>query len=95
MFRVMTRIELEEFLAQHAAETFYARRFAAKAAGGRGFDPEKGLRIHVALLENSDARLVASILASSPHPLPKEVVRRFLDDRRSPVREAAAARLTS
>ena len=93
MLRVMTRDELDEFLEKHAAERFYARRFCDAAVRRRGFDPAKGARVHQALLRSPDAKLVASILASSPHPLPEEEVRRLLDDRRTMVRDAAAARL--
>ncbi len=99
MLRVMTRAELEDFLGKHAGERFAARRACDQAVRKRGFDPEKGARIHEALLSSPDLELVAGILDTSPHALREPIVRGFLGDRR-PVREgtlvcdAAAARLS-
>jgi hypothetical protein len=99
MLRAMAREELEDFLGKHAGERFPARRLCDQAARKRGFDPEKGARIHEALLASPDAGLVAGILDTSPHALREAIVRGFLSDRR-PVREgvlvcdAAAARLS-
>jgi hypothetical protein len=99
MLRIMTRAELEDFLGKHAAEKFAARKACDQAVRRRGFDPEKGARIHEALLSSPDLELVAGILETSPHALREPIVRGFLDDRRA-VREgtlvcdAAAARLS-
>lgn len=99
MLRAMTRSELEDFLGKHAGEKFPARRLCDQAVRRRGFDPEKGARIHEALLSSPDLELVAAILDTSPHALREPIVRGFLVDRR-PVREgtlvcdAAAARLS-
>lgn len=82
MLRVMTRAELEDFLGKHAGDRFHARALCERAARRKGFDPEKGARIHEALLRNPDLELVAEILAASPHRLREALVRGFLDDRR-------------
>ena len=82
MFRIMTRAELDDFLAAHAADRFHARGHCDQAVRKKGFDPNRGARIHEAFLTNDDAELVAEILATSPHPLREEAVRAKLDDRR-------------
>lgn len=99
MLRVLTRAELEDFLGRHAADRFASRRLCDRAVRRKDFDPEKGARIHEALLLNPDLELVAEILETSPRPLRAEIVRSFLDDRRE-AREAwllcdAAARRLS
>lgn len=83
MFRVMSRAELEDFLGKHAADRFYSRGLCEQAVRRKGFDPEKGARIHEALLANPDTTLVAEILSTSPHKIREAFVRGFLKDRRS------------
>jgi len=83
MLLVMTGAELADFLGKHAADKFHARRLCDEAVRRPGFDPDKGLRIHEALLKNQDLVLVADILRSSPFPLHEDLVRGFLKDDRS------------
>lgn len=83
MLLVMTAAELSDFLAKHAGDKFHARRLCDEAVRRPGFDPDKGLRIHEALLRNPDLVLVADILKSSPFPLHEDAVRGFLQDDRS------------
>ena len=73
-------------------------RWADQAVRRPGFDADKGLLIHEALLSNPDAELVAAILDSSPFPLREERVREFVKDERkipggATVGEIAAKRL--
>jgi|SRR6185295_11514479 len=83
MLAVMTESELADFLAKHSADKFAARHLCDEAVRRPGFDAEKGLQVHEALLSNPDLALVGSILASSPFPLREELVRGFLKDERS------------
>ncbi|MBV8878470.1 MAG: hypothetical protein JO332_00765 [Planctomycetaceae bacterium] len=98
MLSVMTAAELADFLGKHAADKFHARRLCDEAVRRPGFDADKGLRIHEALLRCPDAQFVGGILETSPFPLAEDKVRGFLEDRRT-VREGvslsdlAAARL--
>jgi len=99
MLRAMTRPELEDFLGSHAADRFPSRRLCDRAVRRKDFDPEKGARVHEALLSSPDLELVSEILETSPHPLRPEIVRSFLDDRREAKEgwllcDAAAARLS-
>ena len=66
MLKAMTKEELDDFLAKHAKDKFYARRFCDEAVRKKGFDPKKGARLHEAFLANPDADLVAAILESTP-----------------------------
>jgi hypothetical protein len=98
MLSVMTEAELTDFLAKHSADKFFSRHLCDEALRRAGFDAEKGLRIHEALLSNPDVALVASILETSPFPLREELVRGFLKDERAakkgvPLSEIAARRL--
>ena len=83
MLSVMTEPELADFLKKHAGDRFPARRLCDDAVRRPGFDAEKGLRVHEALLTSPDAGLVAGILTSSPFPLHEELVRGFLKDPRT------------
>jgi hypothetical protein len=83
MLLVMTGAELTDFLGKHAADKFHSRRLCDEAVRRPGFDADKGLRIHEALLKNQDLVLVADILRSSPFPLHEDLVRGFLKDDRS------------
>jgi hypothetical protein len=83
MLSVMTEPELADFLAKHSADKFPARHLCDEAARRPGFDAEKGLHLHEALLSNPDPALVGGILASSPFPLREELVRGFLKDERT------------
>lgn len=99
MLSVMTREELDGFLEKHAGDRFFARSHVDQAVRRRGFDPAKGARVHAALLRNPDLELVASILGSSPHALPRKAIAALLDDRRKVAGEDllcdfAAARLS-
>lgn len=83
MLSVMTETELADFLGKHAAHRFVARSLCDEAVRRPGFDAEKGLRIHEALLSSPDVALVAGILAGSPFPLREELIRGFLKDERA------------
>jgi len=83
MLSVMAEAELADFLGKHAAHRFPARSLCDEAVRRPGFDGEKGLRIHEALLSSPDASLVAGILSTSPFPLREELVRSFLKDPRA------------
>jgi len=83
MLSVMIESELRDFLKKHSADRFPARRLCDDAVRRPGFDAEKGLRVHEALLASPDAGLVAAILTSSPFPLREELVRGFLKDPRT------------
>jgi hypothetical protein len=83
MLSVMTETELADFLSKHAAHRFLARSLCDEAVRRPGFDAEKGLRIHEALLSSPDVALVAGILGSSPFPLREELVKGFLKDERA------------
>jgi hypothetical protein len=83
MLSVMTETELADFLGKHAAHRFIARSLCDEAVRRPGFDAEKGLRIHEALLSSPDVTLLAGILSSSPFPLREELVKGFLKDERS------------
>jgi len=98
MLWVMNGAELSDFLQKHAADKFHARHVCDEAVRRPGFDADKGLRIHEALLKNPDLVLVADILRSSPFPLHEDLVRGFLQDDRSVgegarLKDVAAARL--
>jgi hypothetical protein len=98
MLSVMAESELADFLAKHAAHRFPARTLCDEAVRRPGFDAEKGLRIHEALLSSPDVALVAGILSTSPFPLREELVRSFLQDPRATpggtkLADAAAKRL--
>lgn len=82
MLRAMTGEELEDFLAKHAKDRFYARRFCDEAVRKKGFDAKKGARVHEALLGSPDADLVGGILTSTPFELRPEAVRPLLKDER-------------
>jgi hypothetical protein len=82
MLLVMTEAELSDFLSKHAAEKFSARHLCDEAVRRTGFDADKGLLIHEALLSSPDAGLVAAILETSPFPLREGLIRRFLSDER-------------
>jgi hypothetical protein len=95
---VMTESELGDFLGKHSADKFYSRHLCDEAVRRPGFDAEKGLRIHEALLSSPDAGLVGAILETSPFPLREELVRGFLKDDRAArkgvsLSEVAARRL--
>lgn len=98
MLSVMTGAELADFLNKHAADKFHARRACDEAVRRSGFDADKGLRVHEAMLKNPDVQFVAGILETSPFPLSEDAVRALLGDKRT-VREGvtlgavAAARL--
>jgi hypothetical protein len=83
MLSVMIESELADFLAKHSADRFLARHLCDDAVRRPGFDAEKGLRVHEALLASPDVGLVAGILANSPFPLRTELVRGFLKDPRT------------
>ena len=98
MLSVMNAAELNDFLRKHAADKFHARRICDEAVRRPGFDADKGLRIHEALLQSPDVGFVAGILESSPFPLHEDLVRGFLTDERTVregvrLRDIAAARL--
>lgn len=98
MLSVMTASELADFLAKHSADRFLARHLCDDAVRRAGFDAEKGLRVHEALLSSPDVGLVAGILSGSPYPLREELVRGFLKDARATANgvklsDAAAKRL--
>jgi hypothetical protein len=98
MLSVMTESELSDFLSKHSADKFFSRHLCDEALRRPGFDAEKGLRIHEALLSNPDVVLVGAILETSPFPLREELVRGFLKDERAarkgvPLSELAARRL--
>jgi hypothetical protein len=98
MLSVMAEAELADFLGKHAAHRFAARSLCDEAVRRPGFDGEKGLRIHEALLSSPDVALVAGILSTSPFALRDELVRSFLKDPRSTpggtkLADAAARRL--
>jgi hypothetical protein len=99
MLSVMREPELADFLAKHAADRFPARSLCDEAVRRPGFDAEKGLRVHEALLSSPDVGLVAGILAGSPFPLREELVKGFLKDARTTTNgvklsDAAAKRLS-
>jgi len=83
MLSVMGEAELTDFLGKHAAHRFPSRSLCDEAVRRPGFDAEKGLRIHEALLSSPDVALVAGILSTSPFPLREELVRSFLQDPRA------------
>lgn len=83
MLAVMTASELAGFLGKHAADRFPARHLCDDAVRRPGFDAEKGLHIHEALLSSPDVGLVAGILSTSPFPIREELVRGFLKDERA------------
>jgi hypothetical protein len=83
MLSVTTSSELADFLSKHAGDKFFARRLCEEAVRRPGFDSEKGLHIHEALLANPDPDLVAAILSGSSFPLREELVRGFLQDKRT------------
>jgi hypothetical protein len=83
MLKVMTRTELDDFLEKHARDKFYARRYVDEAVRKKGFNKEKGGRVHQALLGSPDADLVAGILTDSPFPLDREAVRTLIRDPRT------------
>jgi len=83
MLSVMIESELADFLAKHSADRFLARHLCDDAVRRPGFDAEKGLRVHEALLASPDVGLVAGILTNSPFPLRAELVRGFLKDSRT------------
>jgi len=83
MFSVMTAAELADFLGKHAADKFPARRSCDEAVRRPGFDADKGLRIHEALLRSPDVVLVAGILETSPFPLSEALVQGMLKDDRT------------
>lgn len=91
MLAVMTERELADFLGKHAADRFASRRLVDDAVRRPGFDAEKGLHVHEALLSNPDPELVASILDSSPFPIREELVRGFLKDERKSEKGSLAA----
>jgi hypothetical protein len=98
MLSVMTEPELADFLSKHAAHRFTARSLCDEAVRRPGFDAEKGLRIHEAMLSSPDVALLAGILVHSPFPLREELVRGFLKDARATpsgtkLSDAAAKRL--
>jgi hypothetical protein len=83
MLSVMTAAELADFLSKHAAAKFASRHLCDDAVRRAGFDAEKGLHVHEAMLSNPDLSLVGAILISSPFPLRGDFVRPFLKDERS------------
>jgi hypothetical protein len=99
MLSVMLEPELADFLKKHSGDRFLARHLCDEAVRRPGFDAEKGLRVHEALLASPDAGLVAGILGNSPFPLRPELVRGFLKDPRTTtngvnLRELAEKRLS-
>ena len=82
LLRIQAKDELEDFLARHAKDRFFARKSCDEAARKKGFDPKKGALVHTALLANPDADLVAGILESTPFELKAEAVRPLLKDER-------------
>lgn len=86
MLSVMTAAELSDFLGKHAADKFPARRLCDEAVRRPGFDADKGLQIHEALLRSPDVGLAAGILETSPFPLGNQAVQGLLKDDRT-VRE--------
>jgi hypothetical protein len=80
---VMTSSELAGFLAKHAGDKFFARRLCEEAVRRPGFDADKGLHVHEALLANPDPDLVGTILSGSPFPIREELVRGLLQDPRA------------
>ena len=82
MLSVMTASELTDFLSKHSADKFASRHLCEEAARRPGFDAEKGLHVHEALLSSPDPVLVATILSSSPFPIREELVRSFFKDTR-------------
>jgi hypothetical protein len=82
MLKAMTGEELDDFLAKHAKDRFYARRFCDEAVRKKGFDAKKGARVHEALLASPDADLVGGILVSTPFDLRPDAVRTLLKDER-------------
>ena len=82
MLKAMTGEELDDFLAKHSKDRFYARRFCDEAVRKKGFDAKKGARVHEALLASPDADLVGGILTSTPFDLTPEAVRALLKDER-------------
>lgn len=98
MLKIQARDELDDFLAKHAKDKFFARRFCDEAVRKRGFDPKKGARVHEALLGSPDPDLVAGILESTPYELAREAVRLLLKDARAThdgrkIRDLASKRL--
>jgi hypothetical protein len=82
MLSVMTAPELADFLSKHSGSKFASRYLCEEAVRRPGFDEDKGLRIHEAMLASPDPIVVATILSSSPFPLRPELVRSFLKDTR-------------
>jgi hypothetical protein len=95
MLKAMTGEELDDFLAKHAKDRFYARRFCDEAVRKKGFDVKKGARIHEALLASPDADLVGGILASTPFDLKPEAVRMLVRDERRTTDGRAIGELAS
>jgi hypothetical protein len=95
LLRVMSDVELGEFLSQWAGEKFGARSLIVAAAGAKDFSIPHGEKVHQAFLANPDGELVAAILLTSRHRLDPAAVRALLGDDREGVPEAAAARLDS
>jgi len=95
MLSVMTSTELAGFLVKHAADKFFSRRLCEEAVKRPGFDAEKGLHVHEALLANPDPDLVATILADSPFPIREELVRGFLQDQRTTSKGGKLSELAS
>ncbi len=83
MLSVMTASEFADVLSKHAGDKFFARRLFEEASKRPGFDAEKGLHVHEALLGNPDPDLVATILSGSPFPVREELVRGLLQDKRT------------
>ena len=83
MLSVMTAAELTDFLGKHAADKFPARRLCDEAVRRPGFDADKGLQVHEALLRSPDVSLVAGILETSPFPLSDHAVQELLKDDRT------------
>jgi hypothetical protein len=83
MLKIQARDELDDYLAKHAKDKFFARRFCDEAVRKRGFDPKKGARVHEALLASPDPDLVAGILETSPFDLAPQAVRALLKDERA------------
>jgi len=83
MLSFMTSTELAGFLSKHAADKFFSRRLCEEAVKRPGFDADKGLHVHEALLASPDVDLVAAILSDSPFPIREELVRSFLQDQRT------------
>jgi hypothetical protein len=98
LVRVMNDAELDDFLSKWVPESFGSREFVIAAAGEKGFDRNRGKKIHEAFLKSPDAAVVTTILWRSPHKLDPANVTPLLDDERvsstgGKVCDYAAARL--